>query len=135
MGSAPAGTVTFAGGWAAGLELERLTRAPPAGACPSSITIAPSGTPPFWREGMPSRLRNDDGLTVKLFVVATEPIVAVIVTVVGVATCPATKRNVTKEKPAGTATDAGSGAACASELARLIVAPPAGAPLFSWRST
>src|SRR5215216_5017499 len=133
--STPAGTVTLAGGWAAGLELERLTTASPAGACPFSITIAPSGTPPFWRKGMPSRLRNDDGLTVKLFVVATEPIVAVIVTVVGASTCPVTKRKVRKEKPAGTATDAGSGAACASELARLIIAPPAGAPLFSWRST
>src|SRR5215216_895989 len=107
----------------------------PAGACPFSITIPPSATPPFWRNGMPSRLRSDDGLTVKLFVVDTEPIVAVIVTVVGVSTCPVTKRNVTKEKPAGTATEVGSGAACAFELARLIVAPPAGAPLFSCRST
>ena len=84
---------------------------------------------------MPSRLRNDDGLTVKLFVVETEPIVAVIVTVVGVSTCPVTKRNVTNEAPPGTATEAGSGAACAFELARLIVAPPSGAPLFSCRST
>src|SRR5215218_7097218 len=133
--STPAGTVTLAGGWAAGLELERLTTAPPAGACPFRITIAPSGTPPFWRKGMPSRLRNDDGLTVKLFAVDTAPIVAVIVTVVGVSTCPVTKRNVTKEAPLGTATDAGSGAACAFELARLIVAPPAGAPLFNCRST
>jgi hypothetical protein len=133
--STPAGTVTLAGGWAAGLELERLTTAPPACACPFSITIAPSGTPPFWRTGMPSRLRSDDGLTVKLFVVETEPIVAVIVTVAGVSTWPVTKRNVAKEKPAGTATEAGSGAACAFELVRLIVAPPAGAPLFSWRST
>ena len=80
---------------------------------------------------MPSRLCNDDGLTVKLLVVETEPIVAFIVTVVGVPTCPATKRNVTKETPAGTATEAGSGAACAFELATVIVAPPAGAPLFS----
>src|SRR5215211_5007976 len=132
--STPAGTVTR-GGWAAGLELERLTTAPPAGACPLRITIAPSATPPFWRKGMPSRLRNDDGLTVKLSAVDTEPIVAVIVTVVGVSTCPVTKRNVTKEAPLGTATDAGSGAACAFELARLIVAPPAGAPLFNCRST
>src|SRR5215211_4737252 len=133
--STPAGTVTVAGGWAAGPELERLTTAPPAGACPFSITIAPSGTPPFWRKGMPSRLRNDDGLTVKLSAADAEPIVAVIVTVVGVSTCPVTKRNVTKEAPLGTATDAGSGAACAFELARLIVAPPAGAPLFNCRST
>src|SRR5215211_3347206 len=133
--STPAGTVTLAGGWAAALELERVTTAPPAGACPLSIMTAPSATPPFWRNGRPSRLRSDDGLTVKLFAVDTEPIVAVIVTVVGVSTCPVTKRNVTKEKPAGTATEAGSGAACAFELARLIVAPPAGAPLFSWRST
>jgi len=133
--STPAGTVTLAGGWAAALELERVTTAPPAGACPLSITTAPSATPPFWRNGMPSRLRSDDGLTVKLFVVDTEPIVAVMVTVVGVSTCPVTKRNVTKEKPAGTVTEAGSGAACGFELARLIVAPPAGAPLFSWRST
>src|SRR5215218_7051858 len=133
--STPAGTVTLAGGWAAGLELERLTTAPPAGACPFSITVAPSGTPPFWRKGMPSRLRKDDGLTVKLSVVVTEPIVAIIVTVVGVSTCPVTKRNVVEEKPPGTATEAGSGAACAFEVARLIVAPPAGAPLFNWRST
>src|SRR5215207_1219620 len=133
--STPAGTVTLAGGWAAGLELERLTTAPPAGACPFSITIPPTGTPPFWRKGMPSRLRNDDGLRLKNFVVDTEPIVAVIVTVVGVSTCPVTKRNVTKETPPGTATEAGSGAACGFELARLIVAPPAGAPLFSCSST
>src|SRR5207244_1298448 len=62
-------------------------------------------------------------------------IFAVIVTVVVASTWPATKRNSTQENPAGTATDAGSGAADAFELERFTVAPPAGAPLLSCRST
>ncbi len=91
--STPAGTVTVAGGRAAGLELDRLTTAPPAGACPCSITMPPLVTPPFWRSGTPSRLSSEAGLTVKVCVVASEPIVAVIVTVTGAVTCPVVKRN------------------------------------------
>jgi hypothetical protein len=67
--STPAGTVTVAGGCTAGLELERLTTAPPGGACPFSITIPPLVTPPLCVAGTPSRLFNDDGLTVKVCVV------------------------------------------------------------------
>src|SRR5262245_18293518 len=133
--STPAGTVTVAGGCTAGLELERLTTAPPGGACPFSMTIPPIVTPPFWLAGRPSRLASDDGLTVRVFVVETPPIVAVIVTVVGVATWPVTKCVSTQELVAGTETVDGTGATCAFELQRLTVAPPAGAPLLSCRST
>src|SRR5262249_15217873 len=92
-------------------------------------------TPPFWLAGRPSRLARDDGLTVKVVVVDALPIVAVIVTVVGVSTWPATKCVSTQELVAGTEPVAGTGAACAFELERLTVAPPAGAPLLSCRST
>lgn len=42
----PAGTVTLAGAFAAGLLLESATCAPPAGAGPSSTTVPVTGLPP-----------------------------------------------------------------------------------------
>ena len=129
----PAGTVTVAGGRTAGFELDRLTTAPPGGACPFNITMPPLTTPPLWRSGTPSKLAKVGGSTVKVWLVACDPMVAVIVADVGAATCPVTNRNATNDTPAGTGTDGGSGAACGFELVRLTVAPPAGAPLLSCR--
>src|SRR5205807_1327410 len=44
--ASPAATVAVAGGLAAGELLDKLATAPPAGASPLSITMAPSATPP-----------------------------------------------------------------------------------------
>ena len=71
----------------------------------------------------------------KVCVVVWVPIVAVIVTEVGEVTWPGVKLNSAQELVAGTGTDAGKGAACEFELERFTVAPPAGAPLLSCRST
>ena len=133
--SMPAGTVTVAGGRAARRELVRLTTAPPGGACPCSITMPPLVTPPFSRSGTPSRPSSEAGLTVKVCVVASEPIVAVTVTVTGAVTCPVLKLNRRNDVAPCTATDAGSGAACGFELDSVTVAPAAGTARFSWRST
>jgi hypothetical protein len=44
--SAPAGTFTVAGGLASTVLLDMATTTPPAGAAPSSVTVAVTGSPP-----------------------------------------------------------------------------------------
>src|SRR3954469_551278 len=133
--SEPAGTVTEAGAVAAGLDLVTLTTAPPAGACPLSMTIAPVVGPPLVRNGNPSTEARDGGLTVNVVVVDVELIVAVSVTEVGAVTWPAVRKNSVHDVLPWTATDAGTGAAVAFELLRLIVPPDDGTADVSWRST
>jgi hypothetical protein len=133
--STPAGTVTVAGGVAAGLELDNETTAPPGGAWPFSITMPPIAVPLVLRTGNPSRPLSDDGLTVNVCVVDSAPMLAVIVTEVGVSTCPVQKRNCTQDVLPCTGTVAGNGATDGFELERLMVPPPGGTFLFSWRST
>src|SRR6267143_407609 len=48
----PAGTVTLAGTTAAGLLLESVTCAPPAGAGPFSVTVPAEGLPPVTLAGL-----------------------------------------------------------------------------------
>ena len=47
----PVATVTLAGTWAAGLLLESVTTAPPAGAGPLSVTVPVEAFPPSTEAG------------------------------------------------------------------------------------
>ena len=84
----PGGIVTVGDGLTAGDVLSRLTTAPLAGACPLSERIAPAVAPPL--TGDPEIVNDfrDGGLTVTWREAETPFSVAVIVTVVGVVTCP-----------------------------------------------
>src|SRR3954451_11714403 len=89
----PAATVTDAGGVAVALELVTLTTAPPAGACPLSMMIAPVVGPPLVRAGKPWTELRDGGLTANVVDVDVELMVAVSVTDVCVVTWPVMKWN------------------------------------------
>ena len=79
----PAATVTNDGRLTAGELPERLTTAPPAGAWPFSITIAPAWTPPLMLLGEIENDFSDGGITVN-WPDADAPLsVAVMVTGVG----------------------------------------------------
>jgi hypothetical protein len=60
----PGSIVTEAGGLTIGELLERLTMAPPAGACPLSITMPCGCAPPLMVAGEIVRDFNDDGCKV-----------------------------------------------------------------------
>ena len=81
-------TVTSGGGAAAAELLERLTCAPPAGAWPLSITIAPGCAPPVMTPGEIVSDFSDGGIKVNCAAAEPELRVAVSVTGVGVVTCP-----------------------------------------------
>jgi hypothetical protein len=82
----PAGTVTVAGGRAAGELLERLTTAPPAGARPFNSTVTPTCPPPLMMAGAVLTNFSDGGKTVTSPGADTPLRVAVSVTGVGVVT-------------------------------------------------
>jgi len=82
----PPGTVTLAGGRTAAELLDRLTTAPAAGACPFSIRIALSGTPPLVVVGVRISEFNDGGRTVSWTDAEDAPRLAVTVTTVDAVT-------------------------------------------------
>ena len=86
---APAGMVASAGGMAAGESLLKSTTAPPAGAWPLSIAIAPACAPPLIVPAFIEMDLSDGGNTLNCKVAVPELSVAVIVTGVGEVTCPA----------------------------------------------
>src|SRR3954469_18969119 len=131
----PAGTDDRARACAAGKSLERFTTAPPAGACPFSITIAPVWAPPLIELVLMVSALSEGGSTLNCTEADPELSVAVIVTGVGAVTCPACIWNCIHAVLPGMVTVAGTGAAFGSELVRLITEPAAGAPLVSWSCT
>src|SRR3989441_7803034 len=133
---APAGTVTLPTGGtlaAAGLLLERVTTAPPAGAAPLRVTVATEELPPTTLVGFsvrPETVRGGGGaggVTVSRAEVLPVAIVAVIVTVVDTVTGKAEAVNVAVLLPARTVTFAGIVAARVLLLESPTVTPPAGA--------
>src|SRR5215213_4735271 len=85
----PGSTITAAGGLTTGELLERLTKAPPAGACPLSITMPCGCAPPLMVAGEIVNDFNEGGCKVNCAEAEAELSVAVIVTGVGADTCPA----------------------------------------------
>src|SRR5919205_4310777 len=85
----PASIVTVAGGVTSGELLERLTTAPPAGACPLSITMPCGCAPPLIVAGEIVSDFNDGGCNVNCAEAEAELSVAVSVTGVGAVPCPA----------------------------------------------
>ena len=60
----PGATVTLAGATAAGLLLESVTCAPPAGAGPFSVTVPAEGLPPVTLAGLSASEETIGGITV-----------------------------------------------------------------------
>src|SRR2546422_495923 len=132
----PAGTVTLPTGGtlaAAGLLLERVTTAPPAGAAALRVTVATEELPPTTLVGFsakPETVRGGGGaggVTVSRAEVLPVAIVAVIVTVVDTVTGKVEAVNVALLLPARTVTLAGIVAARVLLLEIPTVTPPAGA--------
>ena len=131
----PASTTTDAGGLTAGELLVNVTIAPPAGACPLSITIPCGCAPPLIVLGEIVSDFNEGGCKVNCAAAEPELIVAVSVTGVGVVTCPACTWNCIHAVLPGIVTVAGTESAPAFELLRLIAAPPAGTAAVNWIAT
>ena len=85
----PGATVTDAGGLTSGELLERLTTAPPAGACPLSITMPSGCAPPLMVAGEMVSDFNEGGCKVNCVEADAELSVAVSVTGAGRLTWPA----------------------------------------------
>ncbi len=120
-----------AGGIAEAESLLKSTTAPPAGAWPLSITIAPLRAPPLIVDGVSTMELREGGSTLNWRLAWPELSVAVSVTGVGEVTWPACIWNCIHAVLPGMLTDAGTGAARGLELVRLMTAPPAGAALVS----
>jgi hypothetical protein len=131
----PGATVTDAGGLTIGELLERLTMAPPAGACPFSITMPCGCAPPLMVAGEIVSDLNEGGCKVNCAEAEDELSVAVIVTGVAADTCPACTWNCVQAVLPGIVIVAGTGSAPELELLRLIVAPPAGTAAVSCTAT
>src|SRR5215208_6031513 len=131
----PGSTVTDAGGLTDGELLERLTTAPPAGACPLSITMPCGCAPPLMVAGEIVSDLNEVGCRVNCAEAEAELSVAVSVTGVATATCPACTWNCVHAVLPGIVTVAGTGTAPGLELLKLIVAPPAETAAVSWTAT
>ena len=82
----PGSTVTDAGGLTVGELLERLTTAPPAGACPLNITMPCGCAPPLMVDGEIVSDLNEVGCRVNCVEAEAELSVAVIVTGAGAVT-------------------------------------------------
>src|SRR5262249_60845387 len=106
----PPGTVTMAGGDAAGELLDSVTMAPPGGAWPFNITLPPDNAPPLELDGICSDAR-DGGSTMNCPVADTPFSVAVSVTGVGTVTCAAVIWNCVQAVPPCIGIVAGTGAA------------------------
>src|SRR6476469_1245545 len=123
--------VASAGGMAEGESLDISTTAPPAGAWPLSITIAPPCAPPLMVAGVSVMDLSDGGNTLNCTLAWPELSVAVTVTGVAEVTCPVCIWNCIHAVLPGMLTEAGTGAAAGFELVRLMTAPPAGAAALS----
>jgi hypothetical protein len=131
----PGSTVTDAGGLTDGELLERLTTAPPAGACPLSITMPCGCAPPLMVDGEIVSDFNEGGCKVNCAEAEAELSVAVSVTGVGAATWPACTWNCIHAVLPGIVIVAGTGSAPELELLKLIVAPPDGTAAVSCTAT
>jgi hypothetical protein len=127
----PGAIVTDVGGLTIGELLERPTMAPPAGACPLSITMPCGCAPPLMVAGEIVSDFNEGGCNVNCAEAEAELSVAVSVTGVGTLTCPASTWNCIHAVLPGIAAVAGTGTAPGLELLMLIVAPPDGAAAVS----
>src|SRR5882672_12812841 len=127
---APAATVTLAGTVAAGLLLESVTCAPPAGAGPFSVTVPVEEPPPVTLAGLTVSDETAGGSTVSVAVRVAPPEDAERVTGVDAATAPVVTLNVALVAPAATVTLAGTVAA-GLLLESVTCAPPADAGPFS----
>src|SRR5882762_4194976 len=129
---APAGIVTLAlaGTVAAGLLLESVTCAPPAGAGPFSVTVPVAGLPPVMLAGLMPSDEITAGTTVKAAVCVAPPDEPEIVADVDAATALVVTLKVALVTPAGTVTLAGTVTA-ALLLESVTCPPPAGAAPFS----
>src|SRR6185369_9984417 len=105
--------------------LVRVTIAPPAGACPLSITIPSGCAPPLMVDGEIVSDFNEGGCKVNCAEAEAALSVAVSVTGAGALTCPACTWNFVHAVLPGIVIVAGTGTALWLELLRLIVAPPA----------
>src|SRR5689334_3658361 len=101
----PAGTVASAGGIAEAESLVRSTTAPPAGAWPLSITIAPACAPPLIVAGVSTTELRDGGSTLNCTLACPELSAAVRVTGVDEVTWPACIWNCIHAVLAGILTD------------------------------
>ena|SRR5690349_18077367 len=99
------------------------------------MSVAPAVAPPLMLLGPMLRDFNDGGKTLNCTDALPEFRVAVIVTGVLVATCPAFNWNCIHAVFPGIVTVAGTGAALGSELVRLMVAPAAGTAELSCTAT
>ena len=120
---------------AEGESLERSTTAPPAGAWPLSITIAPPCAPPLMVAGVSVIDFIDGGKTLNCAVACPELSVAVRVTGVAEVTCPVCIWNCIHAVLPSMLTEAGTGAAAGFELLRFMTAPAAGAAALSCTCT
>lgn len=104
----PAATVTLVGVCATALLSETVTTAPPAGAGPLKVTVPVEDLPPTTAVGLKVKELSTGGFTVSVAVCVTPLYLAVIVTVVLVATALVVIVNVAVLKPAATVTLAGT---------------------------
>jgi hypothetical protein len=125
----PGFTNTDDGGVTAAELLDKVTDAPPAGACPVSMTSPPACAPPLMVVGVIVNDFNAVGVTFNE--PEAEPPFSVAVMVIGVddATCPACIMNCVHARFAGIVIVAGTGAAVGFELVRLMTVSLAGAPV------
>src|SRR6185503_2990651 len=112
----PGSTVTDAGGFTNGELLERLTTAPPAGACPLRITIPCGCAPPLMVLGEIVSHFKEGGRKVNCPEAEPELSVAVSVTSVGAVTCSACTWNCIQAVLPGIVIVAGTGTALGFEL-------------------
>lgn len=131
----PAFTVTVAGGLTAGELLDSDTSAPPGGAVPFSMTMPPGCPPPLMVDGEIDSERSDGGITSNATEADLPLSVAVIVTGVADATCPAVIMNCVHAMLSCITTEAGTGAAVELELLIAIDAPVGGAAAESCTCT
>ena len=122
----PAATVILVGTPALVLLEEMLTRTPPAGAGPLSLTVPCDEIPPTTVVGESATLVKLGGVMAKDVVLETAPNFAVITTDVDETTVLVDIVNVAVEAPAATVTDPGTIAAVELED-KLTVVPPDGA--------
>jgi hypothetical protein len=123
----PGFTKTEAGGLTAGESLDNVTAAPPRGAWPVNITIAPGVAPPLIVLGEMVSDFNADSPTVSWPLADWPFSVAVIVAGVADATWPACIWICAHAMFAGIVIDAGTGAALGFELVRLTLVATGGA--------